>query len=437
MIADAAVERQRRLLRAAQVGDDDARALGGEPVGDRAADALRRARDDGDLAVERAHQRIGREGGRDEDAVLLGVDQRLDLREERLPRVVGLQLRAALLALGEVLVAPHARVRRERADVGREDAEQVAEVALLELDALGLVELHELVQLAGDHVVVALLDDHCDAADAEVLDLEPLLDAVLRALAADARLLDAAERHDLGGDEPGVDAVDAVLERLREPPDARRCRACSSTRRARTACRSRRGPPRSSVVKRAMPATGPNVSSHDIAASAVTPVITVGCQKRPPRPSPPSSSSPPRSTASPTWRCTLSIADCSISGPTFVSGSSPLPTLSFEAASTSRETNVVVDPVLHEDPVRRDARLAAVPELADQRAGDGRVEVGVVEDDERGVAAELERDLLHLLRALRHQELPDLGRAGEAELADDAGCRSARRRSSARPRRRR
>ena len=32
----------------------------------------------------------------------------------------------------------------------------------------------------------------------------------------------------------------------------------------------------SSVLNRAMPATGPNVSSHDIAASEVTPVITVG-----------------------------------------------------------------------------------------------------------------------------------------------------------------
>src|SRR4051794_34743604 len=59
-----------------------------------------------------------------------------------------------------------------------------------------------------------------DSADREVLDLEPLLDAVLRALAANARLLDAAERHDLGGDEPRVDAVDAVLERLGQPPDA-------------------------------------------------------------------------------------------------------------------------------------------------------------------------------------------------------------------------
>src|SRR5260221_12193156 len=61
-----------------------------------------------------------------------------------------------------------------------------------------------------------------DAGDAEVLDLEPLLDAVLRAFAADAGFLDAAERRDLGGDEARVDAVDAVLERLGEAPDAAR-----------------------------------------------------------------------------------------------------------------------------------------------------------------------------------------------------------------------
>ena len=33
-------------------------------------------------------------------------------------------------------------------------------------------------------------------------------------------MLDAAERRDLGGDEPGVDADHAVLERLGNPPDA-------------------------------------------------------------------------------------------------------------------------------------------------------------------------------------------------------------------------
>ena len=42
-----------------EVGDDDARALRGQALGDRTPDSLRRAGDDGDLAVERAHQRSG------------------------------------------------------------------------------------------------------------------------------------------------------------------------------------------------------------------------------------------------------------------------------------------------------------------------------------------------------------------------------------------
>src|SRR4051794_38113262 len=59
-----------------------------------------------------------------------------------------------------------------------------------------------------------------DSADAQVLELEPLLDAVLRALAPDPGLLDAAERRDLGGDDARVDADDPVLEALRHAPDA-------------------------------------------------------------------------------------------------------------------------------------------------------------------------------------------------------------------------
>src|SRR5438445_13851488 len=59
-----------------------------------------------------------------------------------------------------------------------------------------------------------------DAAHAEVFDLEELLDAVVRALAADAALLHAAERGDLGRDDALVDADDAVFERLGNPPDA-------------------------------------------------------------------------------------------------------------------------------------------------------------------------------------------------------------------------
>ena len=46
-------------------------------------------------------------------------------------------------------------------------------------------------------------------------------------------------------------------------------------------------------------------------------------------------------------------------------------------------------------------------------------EIGVVEDDERRVPPELERDLLQGSRALRHQQLPHLGRPCEAKLADE------------------
>ena len=77
----------------------------------------------------------------------------------------------------------------------------------------------------------------------------------------------------------------------------------------------------------------------------------------------------------------------------------------------------LVHAVLHQQPVRADAGLAGVAVLGGDRARDGGIEVGVVEHDEGRVAAELERDLLHRLRALRHQQLADLGRAGEGELA--------------------
>src|SRR5207237_6409184 len=55
---------------------------------------------------------------------------------------------------------------------------------------------------------------HC-----EVLQLDPVVDAVLRALAAEARLLNTAERRDLRRDEARVDADDAVVERFGDAPD--------------------------------------------------------------------------------------------------------------------------------------------------------------------------------------------------------------------------
>src|SRR5690606_35677021 len=59
-----------------------------------------------------------------------------------------------------------------------------------------------------------------DAAEAEVLDLEVLLQSVLRALTADAALFHATEGRHFSGDEARVDADHTALERLGDPPDA-------------------------------------------------------------------------------------------------------------------------------------------------------------------------------------------------------------------------
>ena len=53
-----------------------------------------------------------------------------------------------------------------------------------------------------------------------VFDLDEFLDAVVRTFAAEARLLHATERRQLGRDGAGVDADHAVLEPLTDAPDA-------------------------------------------------------------------------------------------------------------------------------------------------------------------------------------------------------------------------
>jgi ParB family chromosome partitioning protein len=63
------------------------------------------------------------------------------------------------------------------------------------------------------------------------------------------------------------------------------------------------------------------------------------------------------------------------------------------------------------------AGLAVVAHLGDQGALDSRVQVGVGEDDERRVAAELHRHPQQVLGALLHQRLAHLGRPGEGHLA--------------------
>jgi len=81
----------------------------------------------------------------------------------------------------------------------------------------------------------------------------------------------------------------------------------------------------------------------------------------------------------------------------------------------------VVDPRLHEDAVRAHAGLPRGAELRGDGAGHGRVEVRVVEHDERRVAAQLEGQLFERVRRLLHQQLADARAAGEGNFAHCLG----------------
>ena len=61
----------------------------------------------------------------------------------------------------------------------------------------------------------------------------------------------------------------------------------------------------------------------------------------------------------------------------------------------------LVDAVLHQQAVGADAGLPGVAELRGDRAGHGRIEIGIIEHDERCVAAEFERQPLERRRTLR------------------------------------
>lgn len=80
---------------------------------------------------------------------------------------------------------------------------------------------------------------------------------------------------------------------------------------------------------------------------------------------------------------------------------------------------LVVDARLHVDPVRGDARLARVAPLQRHELVQRLVEVGVVEDDKRAVAAQFQGDLFQALGAVRGDEFPDAGRPREGNLLDE------------------
>ena len=105
-----------------------------------------------------------------------------------------------------------------------------------------------------------------------------------------------------------------------------------------------------------------------------------------------------------------------MSGPCVAPGSSPGAGHRRSSSHQLRGERVVYA-VLHQQTVHAHTGLSRVPILGGYGALNGRIEIRVVEDDKRGVAAKLEGDLLHRRGALRHQELAHRGRPGEREFA--------------------
>ena len=83
-----------------------------------------------------------------------------------------------------------------------------------------------------------------------------------------------------------------------------------------------------------------------------------------------------------------------------------------------RDDELVVEPLLDEDPRARLAALAGRVVDRPDRARDRRVEVGVREDDVRALAAELQRQPLDRLRAEPHDLAAGLRGARERDLVD-------------------
>ena len=120
------------------------------------------------------------------------------------------------------------------------------------------------------------------------------------------------------------------------------------------------------------------------------------CRRRRSR-APPVSTRAPRATASATSAAALSTASSLMSGPIVTPSSVPRPMCIAVDALGDPARELVGDGLVHDEAVGRRAGLADVAELREHRAVDRLVEVGVVEHDERGVAAELHRGAQHVL----------------------------------------
>ena len=188
--------------------------------------------------------------------------------------------------------------------------------------------------------------------------------------------------------------------------------------------------------------TGPKISSRAMRMLSVTSVKIVGSTKKPP--SKPCSDGTP-----PPWRSVAPscLADRDVADDLLVLRlADQRPHLRFRVeriadadllgALGQALDEAVVDALLHEDARAVGADLAGRIEIAEHGAADGVFEIGVVEDDQRRLAAKLHRRVLHLRAGERQHLAAGRHRAGQRDLGDDRMAEPARRRHRHSPARR-
>ena len=79
----------------------------------------------------------------------------------------------------------------------------------------------------------------------------------------------------------------------------------------------------------------------------------------------------------------------------------------------------IVERAFEDEPRSGRADLSRIGEDSEERVVDGRVEVGIGEDDVRRLAAELERDLFQVRRRVAHDAASGLSAAGERDFVDE------------------
>ena len=166
--------------------------------------------------------------------------------------------------------------------------------------------------------------------------------------------------------------------------------------------------------------TGPKISSRAMRCAWETPVKSVGANQNPRSGSSHGGDQRSAPSASPGVGQLPDAASCAaeLIAPMSVFLSSGSPTRSCAIRRFSESSSVVGDRLLHQQPGAGAAHVALVEEDAVDDALDRLVDRGVVEDDVRGLAAQLQGDLLAVPATDLRDGAADLGGAGEGDLVD-------------------